>query len=238
MSSVRDLLLRHAGATVAVLGGGMSLPETLERLPADVVCLSANHHGCLYRRCDYIVALDNIEAQLRPYGVPIIAPHAWADYRMTEHPQLFYSGMQAAWVAWMLGARLILLCGIDCYQGGTYCYAPDEDAPALNRPEHVHARGWRQVKACIPVPIRTLSAPLVPIFGAYDPDEVLPPYVPTERFVLLAHCVGTKVELLQDSGRTREGVRYLRGQILELPRDEAQRLIAMRHARRHIEAAP
>lgn len=237
MRTVRDLLLRHAGATIAVLGGGPSLPEQAARLPEGTVCLSANQHGCRLQACDYIVALDHIEATLRPCGVPIVAPHGWADYRMTEHPQMPYSGMQAAWVAWMLGARSILLAGMDCYADPRGVYFHGEgSSPGQFRPAFVHSRGWERVQACVPLPIREMGGPLVELFGEYDPAEVLPPYTPPERFRLLAECAGTRVVILRDHARGKYH-RYLKDQVLELPHAEAQALVAKRVARRYIEAA-
>jgi hypothetical protein len=234
VAALRDLLLRHSGATIAVLGGGESLPEQAARLPADAICLSANQHGCLLRPCDYIVAIDSIEANLRRFGLPIIAPQNWADYRVSEHPQLPYTGMHAAWVAWMLGARLILLAGMDCYVerpgGQTWWHGPDTDG--RERQFRWQERGWRMTKACVEVPIRSMGGPTVEIFGAYDQAEVLPPYVPSERPHLLAQCAGIRVEILKDHRRGKFH-KYFEGQVLELPRDEALKLMAQRIARRH-----
>jgi hypothetical protein len=238
MGSVRDLLLKHAGARIAVIGGGPSRIEQAARLPEGTVCLSANQHGCLTRPCEYIVACDNIETMLRPYGVPIISPHRWADYRMSEHPQLLYTGMHSAWVAWMLGAREILLVGMDCYADprGNYAEGVVDPVPDRVRGVDQQIKYWKKVLACIPVPIRAMAGPLVPVFGAFDPAEEFPPYVPTERHVLLAQCAGTKVEILKDHGRERGNHCFKRGQVLELPRNEAQHLLALRVARLHIEA--
>lgn len=234
--SVKDILLKHAGATFAVLGGGPSLPESLARLPAGTVCLSANQHGAMIHPCEYIVASDTIEDQLRPLGVPIIAPHRWADYRMSEHPQMPFTGMAATWVAWMLGARVILLAGMDCYVNKQQTYFHGHDTIGRERPMTGQMNGWSKVLSCVPRPIRAMGGPLTLLFGAYDPSEEFPPYVPTERHVLLKECAGLKVEILKDHGRERGNHCFKQGQILELPRNEAQRLLALRVARLHIEA--
>jgi hypothetical protein len=235
--------MRHDGATFAVLGGGPSLPEQASRLPEGCIRLSANEHGCILGRCDYIVALDDTrsdgtahEPVLRRYATPIISPHAWADYKMNEHPQLPYTGQQAVWVAWMLGARLVLVAGMDLYQGGTYFHAPEAASDARLHPADSHLEGWLRVRETVPMAVRAMGGPLVEVFGAYDPAEAISPRTP-DRAAMLAQCAGIKVEFLRDCGRTRYGTRYLKGQILELPRDEAQRLMALRYARRHTQAA-
>jgi hypothetical protein len=94
---------------------------------------SANGHAQkLNVRADYIVCKDHthtetrerMEPLLRPLGVPIIARHYWADYRLPFWPIQGNSGMMALGVAALAGCAPIFPIGFDCYQNGTYFHDP------------------------------------------------------------------------------------------------------------------
>lgn len=231
MADFRELLLRHAGTPCWILGGGVSLVEQIETLPARAIVVSANQHGCMARRCDYIVALDNIQPVLEGYGVPIISPKPWADYRISEHPRLDYSGQQAAWVAWLMGAHPIVLAGMDLYQGGTYHHDPDAKSTAYARSFESHLTSWRRAASIIGGTVRAVGGPLVEhgVFPRWDPAEPLPINKPPERARLLKECSGILVEFLKV--QRLHGVEYLIGQVAELPREDARRLLVQKCVR-------
>lgn len=230
MANFRELVLAHPGRTFGILGGGPSLPEQLETLPPDAVLISCNQHGCMLTLCDYIVALDvGIQPELREHGRPIISPQVGADYRISEHPRLDYTGQQAAWVAWLMGGHPIVLCGMDLYQTGTWWHDPKADCSAYQRPYDSHFSTWQRGARVVPATIRAAGGPLVEIFGAWDPADQFPVFVPPERSVLLAACAGVIVEIRQYTRLHR--CEYFIGQTVELPRADAQRLILQRKAR-------
>ena len=227
---MRDCLLRHVGRTFCVLGGGPSLIDQLPMLPADAVYLSANEHGAKARTVDYIVAIDDIEDKVRPYGVPVIGPHRWTDIRVTDYPQYGFTGQYACWVAWLLGASLVIVAGMDLYRGGTYWH----DAAAPNSAGEVadvhHVGGWRDLQRSLPIPVRAAGGPLVEVMGRYDPSERVD-YAPAERLELLRVASGTRVQFLRDW--TYKGTDVLKGQILELPKPNAASLLERRVVRLH-----
>lgn len=114
---------RHAGKRICVMGGGPSLKADIEKVEADV-WISCNQHGAALRPVDYVVALDDVHDVLhRPMrevirehtDAPIIAPHDWADIRISKPSRI--TGTAAFSVAAQMGARQIILAGFDCYGG-------------------------------------------------------------------------------------------------------------------------
>lgn len=223
--TLRDLIHAHAGRPAIVMGGGPSLPwafvpffNTLG-LPADAVLISANAHGCrladhgFCRRPDYIVCVDNIEAQLRPWGVPIIARREWADVVMFQKP-VHGSGRVAAFVAWVLGCSPIILAGMDVYTGGVYYDDPDAFSPDSSIGMHTQIERWAQFNRLgINHRIRVLpGSPLAGVFPAYQPGEV-PPLDPIE--MVIAHTAGKRVRLLKS--RTWRGEVLPAGTEIEMP---------------------
>lgn len=178
-----ELINRHAGRTAVVCGGGPSLPEQLARCPAEAIYVSANQHGCLARRCDYIVVVDGIEDKvfertsgapytIRSFGVPIISPRPSADYWLFE--QLAPgSGITAAFVAWVMGcAPIIVSPGMDCYRGPTYYHDPDAKSSGRSISTERHLDRWASLMVhASGGQFRALGGPLATIFPVYDPDE-------------------------------------------------------------------
>jgi hypothetical protein len=129
MKLFNDLILAHKGKRICVMGGADSLASHMEGLQADVV-ISVNAHGVDIRKPDYMLAMDEhywgTTAPLWQYlrsrsDAPIINPEEWADYRLVTwpgHPKRFVlSGMVAAWAAWAMGAKAVILAGMDGYGG-------------------------------------------------------------------------------------------------------------------------
>jgi len=177
-----ELINRHAGRTGVVCGGGPSLPEQLARCPEDAVYVSANQHGVMLRRCDYIMAVDAIEDRvfarpdgsrfsLRDFGIPIIAPRPAGDYWLFEQcaPS---SGVMAAWILWAMGCAPILMAGIDCYRGPTYYHDAHARSSGKTISVENHLRRWASLMTLAPGgQFRSLGAPLSSIFPAYDPQD-------------------------------------------------------------------
>lgn len=164
-----DLRDRHRGETFIVLGGGRSLHDEMSRAPAGIR-ISANEHGCRWGRCDYIAALDDIPEKVRGFGLPVIGRMPLTvDYLADELPGCRWTGTQAVYFAAVMGARLIVLAGMDLYQD-----LPPGAPGGAETPLATHLEAWQNLKNAIPVPVRALGGPLVDLFGRYDPAETLP----------------------------------------------------------------
>lgn len=128
MHTFNELILKHKGKVFCVMGGAPSLGEDLANVKADVY-ISANEHGATFRKPDYVVALDDhhgktgerIVDYLRKYTqAPIIGQNYAADYVLEtwpDAPRKIYSGMAAIWCAWAMGAKVVILAGMNAYDG-------------------------------------------------------------------------------------------------------------------------
>lgn len=168
--SFGDLVMRHKGARICVMGGGPSLASDLEKVEADI-WISVNEHGARVRPADYVVAMDDIHTKLHTpmlkhiravTDAPIISPWFWGDYQIMKwplQPKFMLSGVVASWVASMMGAHPVILAGFDCYGGHGATMGQHR-----NYVPHVHA----QVRVC--------SGPLTAFYPLYT-GEPLGPYV-------------------------------------------------------------
>lgn len=183
---VSSIALKHAGKPVGVLCGGPSLPSQLDQIAHCAALISANDHGCILQKCDYIVACDlvhtvtreDMERRLRRQRVPIVSPLFYADYRIPDWTAEWNSGMHGIYLAWLLGAHPIIVAGLDCYTGDTYFHTAGVGASSG------HTKGLalfqahaRQLQAAMPgACVRLAGGPLVGLWPAHDPVEVLPPW--------------------------------------------------------------
>lgn len=175
MSDFRSLILAHKGKRVCVMGGADRLASDLASVEADVY-ISTNAHGVDIRKPDYLLAMDNIHGRLKvPMGTflreksdaPIISPHPYADILLGDWPQnprFVLSGMIGAWCAYMMGAKVVILAGMDGYGGGD--------------------SGWldeaRKISREINCPVRVAGGgPLTKVWPAYDPGERFGRYKPS-----------------------------------------------------------
>lgn len=238
MRLFRELLLSGAGRAAIVIGGGMSAPEQVSRAAStfpDALRISANAHGCRVGPVDYMVSIDDVHGEIRAAGcaAPFISHHAWADFRLVEQPQLDNSGCLATWVAWNLGSAPILLCGMDCYQGGpgqVYFHNPAAESTGTRLDWRAHVRFWQRLSASLPdsAPVRTMGGPLEGLFAPFDPGEDFSGYVPPSRQALLRETEGKRVRFVRE---TRIGDELFRvGQVIELPLRDARRAVQQKRA--------
>jgi hypothetical protein len=129
IASFGDLVMRHRGARICVMGGGPTLAADVAKVEADV-WISVNEHGAKVRgEVDYVVAMDDIHTQLhtpmlrhirRWTAAPIITPWFWGDFQLMKWPlipRFMISGVVASWAASMMGAHPVILAGFGCRDG-------------------------------------------------------------------------------------------------------------------------
>lgn len=171
----RELILAHAGKRFVVMGGGPSLQADLQRIgsePDDVV-ISTNGHGVALRAPDYLLAIDHTHTAkqvpmgeyLRPLSdAPIISPHSFADFRLgfwPDCPRFVLSGLVATWAAFAMGARVVVLAGMDGYADNDY----RDEARKIARDIHC--------------PVRVMAeSPLADVWPAFNSRESFMDYEP------------------------------------------------------------
>jgi hypothetical protein len=192
---VSALFDRWSGQPILVIGGGPSVSDDLPKLlvagvkPACVI--SANEHGFRqkYFPVDLVTNVDKIhcmekrpmEQILRPFGVPIVNRHSWADFRLADWTFCGNTGLTAIALACALGGYPVIVTGIDMWKTGRVYF---HDKPGTVKPAR------RQIRASVSrrtreklkpltlfakgTPVRPMSGPLTEFFPKFDPAEVLP----------------------------------------------------------------
>lgn len=165
VSPLADLIMKHAGKRICVMGGSKSLGSDLERVQADIY-ISVNDHGARRREVDYLVCMDDTHtANRRPMrhylrqfsDAPVVSPWHWGAYQMHKwpgFPKLFNSGIMASWVAYLMGAHPVILAGFDCYGGDRRIMDMHQDYV-----QHIKSQ------------VRVVSGPLLKFYPQYDPAE-------------------------------------------------------------------
>lgn len=169
--SFGELVMRHKGARICVMGGGPTLADDLEKVKADI-WISSNEHGAKLRKADYVVAMDDVHTKLKVHmskhiravtDAPIIGPWHWCDYQLTKwprEPKFLLSGVVASWVASVMGAHPVILAGFDCYGGHGATVGQHRSYV-----EHVCGE------------VRVVSGPLLEFYPEYRASEKRKPYV-------------------------------------------------------------
>jgi hypothetical protein len=239
VTAITAYVHRHAGRAAVIVGGGESVLDVFgggsgHRPPRDGLYISANAHGCklsdtgMAPRPDYLVCMDKRMGEtLRPYGIPIVSTREFADVALFENP-LRSSGMLAAYVAWIMGCAPIVLCGMDCYTGGTYFHDATARSTGGQLPLARQVERWRQLLVVAPGGMfRSTGGPLARHFPAYDRWEAPCPlaYAAAVR----AQVAGWQVRITRvPPGKSP----YRVGEQREVSPREARRLIKQGHAER------
>lgn len=127
-ASFKSLIGKQKGKTICVMGGSGTLSRDIDGLKADI-WISANEHGAKLRKADYVVAMDEIHGTkqipmsqvVREFTkAPIIGPYSHCDFILPDwpgHPKRILSGVMAMWIAHCMGAKEVILAGMDAYDG-------------------------------------------------------------------------------------------------------------------------
>jgi hypothetical protein len=217
----RELILKHKGKRFCVMGSGPSLEDDLKLITADIY-ISANGRGSEFKTPDYVLAMDEVHKTSRICmgehirtlcSAPIISPHGYADIRLGDWPQnprWVLSGMVAVWAAFVMGAKVVHLAGLDAYGG---------DPGFMDEAMKIA----RDVKC----PVRVVDGPLLKVWEKLDPSEKFPKYEPHEainRWLQKDGCI--KVKVLKSC--PVNGVQAKPGEILQAWRHDVWRLIKHR----------
>ena len=216
--TVTELIHAQVGRPAVVMGGGEHLPTEVAAAPQDAVFISANQHGALLRRVDYIVSLDKrIEPVLRQFDVTLVSNRDWGDVQILNQPAA-ESGIAAAWFARLLGCAPIVITGMDCYSGGTYWHDPGAPSNGFTLTPDKHLARWRLLAMGHPTMYRVIDGPLLQVFPRYDPNE--PAEIPSDASAdaIYQQVHGTRVKFLRPEGR------FLAGEVVEINQNRALRL--------------
>lgn len=181
MSAFRD---RYLGRPAAILGGGPSLPDDMARLPANSLLIAVNYHALHLCDPDFIVYNDDPGSDLllaeAVYMTTATRVSSWPSSEIEFDVSIWTgnsSSNTAAWFALWCGCDPVILCGMDCYQGeAIYCHPTDRDGPHFHQPLEHYLRPWREDgRHLLPFVerLRVMSGPLMRIFPAYQPVEVI-----------------------------------------------------------------
>ncbi len=124
-------------------------------------------------QADYMVHKD-VLARFWPVGLPVppvcVSQRSDAALVIVDPPTVSLSSMLAAWVAYELGCCPIVLCGMDCYDGGTYWHEPDAKSNGNILTTAAHVERWRvQMGPVVPASfLRAASGPLVAVYGEME----------------------------------------------------------------------
>lgn len=237
-----------------IVGGGPSAPSDLKKIPGaqQALIISANHHAFkLNLKPEYIWCKDHLrifpgymdksrpreymEKELRPYGVSIVGPNFWCDYRAIDWQLTqFNSGQQALAFATLLGCNPIIPVGMDCFQGATYFH--DATAPNISRGRK--AGYWnsriQKLKRALPgAPIRGVSGLVELHFGRYKPGQALALGTVAPLLQPYINMPTVQIKMLKEIQDSRDKFAIIpKGYVMASNKAEADRLCKLGVARR------
>ena len=186
-------------------------------------------------KVDFIVNVDKIhcaqrvhmETFLRPYGVPIINQHTWADYRLVDWKFAANTGITAIAVACMLGCWPVVVTGCDLFGTGRV-YFHDQDfktknpRPKTGAPSHYAKQRMKELRTwSANYPIRPVSGPLTEFFTTWSLDETFKEPKPVGyRVDMLKRAVKSYRAVMAHTYRPNDRINL--GEVLKLSKAEAQ----------------
>lgn len=170
-----------------VMGGAPSLPDDIAQIRGDAIWISANQHGAMLRPVDYVLYVDELHMvtgermskKMAAFGAPTISLGFDSDYRVPNYAAVGFRGncgLQAIRLAAALGANPIIVCGIECYQGGTYWHDSGAESTSRGRSVGFFDKHIRHlVELTRGANIRAVTQTMQRHFPAYDPEETFAP---------------------------------------------------------------
>jgi hypothetical protein len=165
-STFRELIFAHWGKKICVMGGAETLEQELRQVKADIY-ISTNGHGCEFVQPDYVLAMDDRHTKTdewmrdiirRKTDAPIVGPFDSCELMLDWWPgcpRRYFSGIVGMWFAHALGARLVILCGMNGYKA-----------------EGGYMAKMRKMKSeSVPTEVRTTNESLAEIVPMYDNAE-------------------------------------------------------------------
>jgi hypothetical protein len=156
MTCISAIGNKYAGRPAVVMGGAPSMPAAVAQCPADAVYISANQHGAMLRKCDFVVCVDQrhqvlgipMRLMLQRYGYPIVGMHEGCDYVM---PWRYdgNSGLHAILFACLLGCSPVIATGIEMFKGKTYFHDPDAKSSGFTKPEEFVERVLAELEGLV-----------------------------------------------------------------------------------------
>jgi len=168
---------KFSGRPAAILGPAPSLFSDLSLISADnPVLIAVNYHIPLHSDIpvDFMVFIDHPDYvpgnKLAIGKVPaVVTPHRdFSTYVMDVHyiHHVISAGL-GCWLAELIGAEQILLCGMDCYQGAQRYFHSDKTfSPFLGGLARQFDL-WRAVEETLSTPIHAISGPLTEKFPGF-----------------------------------------------------------------------
>lgn len=223
---ISELVHKYTFVPAVVIGGAPCREKDAKLLPksfqANAIWISANDHGCLQQRCDYIVACEDLGERLTKWHIPLISQHPWADYRVFDVP-LPNSAALGGFAAWAMGCAPIVFIGVECFQGKTYLHEPNAESSGKSLSVAEHLKRWSKLPVLAPNgQFRAVSGPLLSIFQCFDPLEAITSdfVAPTETVRKI--CTGIPMSFLE--GTQIHERTYQRGEICEVSALEERKL--------------
>jgi len=219
MKSFNDLVLAHKGKTICIMGGADSLAEDLKNIKADIY-ISTNAHGTIIQAPDYVFCMDEINSKTQEpmdafirarTDAPIISKRGFADYQLANYPQEprdVLSGMIAAWVAYVMGAKLVILAGMDAYDG-----EPGYVDEAVKIARDIHTG------------VRVMSDSLAKVWPKYDKAEKLKPFKPHASLITFGTTSDGEITVEVMKPTTYRGREVKKGETFKTMRHEAVRML-------------
>lgn len=172
-----ELRGRHQGETIIVLGGAPSLPFDLSALTSEAfdgaVLIGVNQHAAILP-LDYVYFRDpEVWPAIEALRCAKVAPHCTFEQYGVIHaghiPDFGFSGPEALWIADYMEASMIVLCGFGLFAPGRRYW----HSLAANDAGHNFESGiksWQRARDYCKRPdrVRSVSGPLVEIFGGLD----------------------------------------------------------------------
>jgi len=234
---------KYAGQPIVVMGGAPCLPSDVDQVKHAAAWISANEHGAILGRATHIFTVDFMhqrraelmENVVKPFGLPVISRYAsYADYRITQDIPKMHgnSGLQAIYIAYLMGAWPAIVTGIEMYTGGTYFHDATAESSGHKKTQEFWDGRLAELSETVPADyIRVVSGPLTERWKQYDPDEQMGEYVEPEMATKLRESETKRIRFVLRTRVPALGSVVMKNQEETMLASECKRYLALRMAR-------